>query len=86
MTGAVLGLWVLLANLLAFAAFGLDKARARAGARRVPESTLLLIAALGGWIGAKAGQRVFRHKTVKQPFATLLNLTLAIPLLALLVV
>lgn len=77
MTGAVgsvqglLGPFLLL-NLLAFCLFGLDKTRARRG-RRVSERTLLTFAAVGGSIGAKIGQRVFRHKTNKQPFAFVLN-------------
>lgn len=64
---------VVMANLLAFALFGLDKRRARQGQWRVPERNLLLLAVLGGSVGAKTGQRVFRHKTRKQPFAGTLN-------------
>lgn len=65
-------------SLLAFALFGLDKAKARRGGRRVPEATLLCAALLGGGIGAFAGMRLFRHKTRKPPFPVL------VPLLALL--
>ena len=60
-------------NLLAFALFGIDKRRAEAGAWRIRESTLIGVAMAGGWIGAKAAQRYFRHKTRKQPFARRLN-------------
>ncbi|MCR9274356.1 MULTISPECIES: DUF1294 domain-containing protein [Mameliella] len=63
----------LLLNLLAFCLFGLDKTRARRGRWRLSERTLLTFAAVGGSIGAKIGQRVFRHKTTKQPFAFVLN-------------
>ena len=55
-------------NVLAFAAFGIDKAKARRGVWRTSEDTLLLLALLGGIFGAYAGRRVFRHKTRKQPF------------------
>ena len=55
-------------NLLAFAMFGIDKAKARVGAWRVAESTLLLLAFVGGTLGAYAGRAVFRHKTRKEPF------------------
>lgn len=55
-------------NVLAFAAFGIDKAKARRGGWRTSEDTLLLLALLGGIFGAYAGRRVFRHKTRKQPF------------------
>lgn len=57
-----------LVNLGAFAAFGIDKARARDRRRRIPEARLLQLALLGGSPGAYAGRRVFRHKTRKQPF------------------
>lgn len=56
-------------NFWAFAAFGIDKARAERGGWRVQESTLLWLAFLGGSPGAYAGRRLFRHKTRKQPFS-----------------
>jgi uncharacterized membrane protein YsdA (DUF1294 family) len=59
-------------NLAAFAAFGIDKARARRGEWRIKESTLLGLALLGGTPGAYAGRKAFRHKTRKQPFSGLL--------------
>ncbi|MXP37910.1 DUF1294 domain-containing protein [Erythromicrobium ramosum] len=55
-------------NFLAFAAFGLDKARAEQGAWQIREETLLQLAFFGGTLGAYAGRAVFRHKTRKQPF------------------
>lgn len=60
-------------NAVAFALFGFDKKRARADGWRVSENTLLMAALIGGWPGAKFGQRTFRHKTVKQPFVRALN-------------
>ena len=59
-------------NLAAFAAFGIDKARAKRGAWRIQESTLLGLALLGGTPGAYAGRKAFRHKTRKQPFSGML--------------
>ena len=57
-------------NLVAFVLFGIDKAKAkaRAGSWRVAESTLLVLAFLGGTLGAYVGRAVFRHKTRKAPF------------------
>ena len=55
-------------NFLAFAAFGIDKARAENGAWRISEATLLQLAFFGGTPGAYAGRALFRHKTRKQPF------------------
>lgn len=68
---AALG-YLALANLVAFAAMGLDKSSARRGGQRIPERTLLTLAAVGGGPGAVLAQQVFRHKTRKQPFASVL--------------
>ena len=70
--------YILLANSLAYAAFAVDKARAVNAQRRIPERSLLMLAMLGGWIGAKAAQYRLRHKTRKQPFGILLNLSVLI--------
>ncbi|MBQ9003031.1 MAG: DUF1294 domain-containing protein [Eggerthellaceae bacterium] len=56
-------------NLIAFAAFGVDKSRAERGAWRISESALLFLAAVGGSIGALAGMRLFHHKTRKPLFS-----------------
>ena len=60
-------------NFVAFAAFGIDKARAEAGAWRISEGTLLKLAFFGGTPGAYAGRALFRHKTRKQPFCANLH-------------
>ena len=57
-------LWYLVAvNLVTFTVYGVDKAKARRGAWRVPEKTLFLLPLLGGSVGALLGMLVFRHKT-----------------------
>ena len=57
-------LWYLAAvNLVTFTVYGVDKAKARRGAWRVPEKTLFLLPLLGGSVGALLGLLVFRHKT-----------------------
>jgi uncharacterized membrane protein YsdA (DUF1294 family) len=61
-------------SLAAFLAYGWDKRRARTGGRRVPERTLHMLALLGGFPGAFAGMRVFRHKTRKVLFLAVLVL------------
>ncbi len=60
-------------NLWTFMLFGLDKIRAENGAWRVAESSLLLLAFVGGSTGAYLGRAVFRHKTRKQPFTSQLH-------------
>ena len=65
-----LALYLLAASLAAFALFAWDKGCAAVGRRRIPERTLLTVAAIGGTPGAIAGQRLLRHKTRKEPFRT----------------
>ncbi len=55
-------------NVAAFAAMGIDKAKAKAGAWRVPEATLFLLAVLGGSVGGILGMQLFRHKTKQKTF------------------
>ena len=63
-------------NLLSFALYGIDKAKAKRGAWRIPEKTLLLAAFLGGSLGALLGMEVFRHKTKHWKFKLLVPLFL----------
>jgi uncharacterized membrane protein YsdA (DUF1294 family)/cold shock CspA family protein len=66
---AVLGLYVV-ASVVAFLAYGHDKSAAVRKVWRVQESTLHLFSLLGGWPGALAAQRLFRHKSSKASFQT----------------
>ena len=61
--GTVLLVWLAVINLVTFAIYGIDKAKAKRGAWRVPEKTLFLLPLLGGSLGALLGMRVFHHKT-----------------------
>ncbi len=61
--GTVLLVWLAVINLVTFAVYGIDKAKAKRGAWRVPEKTLFLLPLLGGSLGALLGMKVFRHKT-----------------------
>jgi uncharacterized membrane protein YsdA (DUF1294 family) len=67
----------LLASMVCFATYAFDKSAARAGARRTPERTLLLLGLAGGWPGAVLAQQWLRHKTRKQPFQGLFWLSVA---------
>ena len=55
-------------NLLTFFIFGIDKWKAMRNKWRVPEATLLMLAALGGSVGALLGMSVFHHKTKHKKF------------------
>lgn len=63
----ILLLLYLAANIASFAAFGIDKWKARKNRWRIPERTLLLLGLFGG-IGQLAGMKVFHHKTHKWYF------------------
>ncbi len=69
---------LLLMNLLAFALYGTDKLKAKKGAWRIPEATLLLVAFLGGSLGALLGMELFRHKTKHAKFKVLVPLFLVL--------
>ena len=57
-------LYVLTAlNLLTFIVYGIDKWKAVKGKWRIPEATLLILAAIGGSIGALLGMQIWHHKT-----------------------
>ena len=55
-------------NVLTFFVYGIDKWQARQGKWRISEATLLLLAVIGGSIGAWLGIRVWRHKTMHKKF------------------
>lgn len=55
-------------NVVTFLVYGIDKWKARHHRWRIPESTLLGLALLGGSIGAYLGMRVWHHKTMHKKF------------------
>ena len=64
--------YLLAINLLTFAALGIDKYFARNKMWRISEFKLLSLTAIGGSAGALLARSQFRHKTRKQPFASIL--------------
>ena len=56
-------LYLLIVNALGFLLMLVDKRKAQKNLWRIPESTLFLIAAIGGSIGSIVGMYNFRHKT-----------------------
>ncbi len=73
-------------NAVSFALFGLDKWKARRGAWRISERTLLLSGLVSGTVGAWLGVVVFRHKVSKPPFLAALEAAAAVVALVLVLV
>ena len=61
--------YLLIINALSLLLMLADKIRAKKNAWRIPEATLLTVAALGGSLGATIGMYLFRHKTRKPKFS-----------------
>ena len=64
----LIGVYLICLNLILFVLMGRDKAAARRGARRTPETTLLALAVIGGSVGGLLGMILFRHKSRKPAF------------------
>lgn len=79
----VLLIYLLVLNLYAFALYGLDKSKAKAGKWRISEKHLLLAAFLGGSAGAFMGMKTFHHKTKHNQFKFGVPMMLVLHLLAL---
>ena len=55
-------------NIVTFFVYGIDKFKAKQGSWRISEATLLLLAVIGGSIGALLGMQVWHHKTMHKKF------------------
>lgn len=64
----LLVIYLILVNVIGFLTFGLDKWKARSNRWRIRESTLFLLAALGGSLGCLIGMKIFHHKTKHKSF------------------
>lgn len=71
-------IYLIFTNIFSFVLMGVDKAKARKGAWRVPEKVLFLSAVLGGSAGAWLGMYAFRHKTKHWYFVVGMPLILAL--------
>ena len=60
--------YLLAFNVATFWVYGIDKLKAKRAKWRIPEATLLLLAAAGSSIGAWLGMKVWHHKTLHMKF------------------
>ena len=56
--------YLIVINIVTFLVYGIDKWKAKQGSWRISEATLLILAVIGGSIGALLGMRVWHHKTL----------------------
>jgi uncharacterized membrane protein YsdA (DUF1294 family) len=68
---------------MGFAFMGIDKWKAKKRAWRIPESTLFLVALLGGALGSLIGMYTFRHKTRHASFVWGMPIILVLHILVL---
>lgn len=73
-------------NAIGFAFMLVDKRRARQNRWRIPEATLMGIAAIGGSVGSLLGMYAFRHKTRHPKFTIGIPLILALQIAAAVVI
>lgn len=69
MDAKILFIYFVAINIITFIAYARDKRLAKkTNARRIPEKNLLLLAAIGGSIGALIAMYTLRHKTLHKKF------------------
>lgn len=70
--------YLLIVNAAGFLLMHLDKKKAKAHAWRIPEATLMTVAAVGGSLGAILGMYTAHHKTKHPKFSIGLPCILAV--------
>lgn len=75
--GVVLALYII-ASVITFLAYAIDKSAAIWNQWRTRESTLHLFALVGGWPGALVAQRLLRHKSSKASFQAVFRVTVVL--------
>ena len=80
MTEALL-YYLIVINVVTFLVYGIDKWKAKHNSWRISEVTLLILAVIGGSIGALLGMKVWHHKTQHNKFKYGLPLILIIQII-----
>ena len=60
--------YLIVINIVTFQVYGIDKWKAKQGSWRISEATLLMLALIGGSIGALLGMKIWHHKTMHKKF------------------
>lgn len=75
-------IYLLLINALGFLLMLIDKWKAKHNRWRIPEATLMSVAALGGSVGSLLGMYTVRHKTRHIKFTVGIPLILTVQIFA----
>lgn len=75
-------LYLLIINAVGFFLMRADKRKAKKKLWRIPEATLMTVAAIGGSIGSLWGMYTFRHKTKHPKFTVGVPLILVLQIVA----
>ena len=60
--------YLIIINIVTFLVYGIDKLKAKKALWRIREASLLMLAILGGSIGAWLDMKVWHHKTLHKKF------------------
>ena len=64
----IIAIYLAAINVVTFCLYGIDKRKARRNRWRIPEDMLIILAVLGGSIGAWLGMSAWHHKTQHAKF------------------
>lgn len=70
--------YLLIINIITFIIYGIDKQKSKKNKYRISEATLIILAILGGSLGAFFGMITFHHKTKKKKFIILIPIIMLI--------
>ncbi len=70
--------YLLIINIITFIIYGIDKYKSIKHKYRISEATLIILALLGGPLGAFLGMITFHHKTQKKKFIILVPIIMLI--------
>jgi uncharacterized membrane protein YsdA (DUF1294 family) len=73
--------YLIVINVVTFLIYGIDKWNAKQGSWRISEASLLILAVIGGSIGALLGMKIWHHKTMHKKFKYGLPLILIIQII-----
>ena len=73
--------YLIVITIVTFLVYGIDKWKAKQGSWRISEATLLILAVIGGSIGALLGMKIWHHKTMHKKFKYGLPLILIIQII-----